>query len=67
MAPDSERPEAEEQRPSGPKENIDAAVVMDMSQPPAGSTRRACVSRNRSVYERKRRAALVSELRGDAE
>ena len=48
-------------RPSTPKANKEPVVVSDMDAGPAGSTRRACVHRNKSVYERKRRAALVSE------
>ena len=47
-------------RPNTPKANKEPVVVSDMDAGPAGSTRRACVHRNKSVYERKRRAALVS-------
>ena len=47
-------------RPNTPKANKEPVVVSDMDAGPAGSTRRACVHRNKSIYERKRRAALVS-------
>ena len=50
----------ERPRPNTPKANKEPVVVFDMDAGLAGSTRRACVHRNKSVYERsKRRAALV--------